>query len=167
GVDGEGWVVWMVGMHPREGNGHVEIRLDEVAAGVVPVDARDLHDPHAGQAVGAPLAHRGDVAPADARIALTGALHLDARLDHVAHGPDADGVARRGHRQIDAGDPRAAPDRGERRRLVDGEVAVDPARGVAEGDRADREAPQLKTHGPPPPHRPRADRTGSAPAPPP
>jgi hypothetical protein len=46
----------MVGIHLGERARHVEIGLDEVTARVVPVDARDLDDAHAGQPVRLPLA---------------------------------------------------------------------------------------------------------------
>jgi hypothetical protein len=94
-----------VRIHVPVGTGHVEIRLDEIPARVVPVDARDLDDSHPGEAVRPALAHRGDLAAADAGIADARPLHLHARLDHVAHGPDTHGLAGARDLELRAGDP--------------------------------------------------------------
>src|SRR6266545_1827882 len=113
----------------------------------------------------APLAHGRDVTPADARIALPGPLYLDPWLDHVAHGPDPHGVARRGELKSGGDETRVAPHLAEHRRPVHREVTGIPARGRTEADGADREAPQLKTHGLAPGCPPPGDRRGWGPAP--
>src|SRR2546426_10176440 len=84
--------------------GHVEVGLDEVAAGVVPVDARHFDDAHTGEAMRAPRPHGGDVAATDAGIADAGAVDLDTRLDHVAHRPDAHRLARARDLELGRGD---------------------------------------------------------------
>src|SRR5207253_4542641 len=108
--------------------GHVEVRLDEIAARVVPVDARHFDDAHAAEPMRASRADRRDVAAADAGIADAGTVDLDARLDDVAHRPDADGFAGRGDLEISGDNARVFAHGGERGVLVDGQATVRPAR---------------------------------------
>src|SRR5712691_6473805 len=92
--------------HLGPGTGHVEIDLNIVSAGVVPVDARYFGDAHTGQTVRAPLAHRGDGATAHARIGDPRTLNLAARLNDITHGPDAHRFPRSGDLQVRRGDAR-------------------------------------------------------------
>src|SRR5215467_3357911 len=142
---------------------HVQIRLDEVAAGVVPVDARYLDDAHAGQAMCPPVADGGDLAAADAGIADAGPLDLDARLDHVAHRPDPDRLAGLRDLELGGGDAWILTNRRQHGVAIYREASGVVARRSAEDDVRDGKGAHLKTHAWPPLPTP-LDRRASVPA---
>ena len=138
----------LVGIHLAVVARHVEVGLDVIAAGVVPVDARDFDDAHAGEAMRAAFAHGGDVAAADARVADARAFDLDAWLDHVAHRPDPHGLAGPRDLELGAGDPRILPHRGQHGVAIHREPTGVVPRRPAEDDVTHREGAHLKTHAP-------------------
>src|SRR5262245_1523624 len=56
------------GQQVGPGTGHVQIDLDVVPASIVPVDARHLGDPHAGEAMRTPIPYRRNGPTTDAGI---------------------------------------------------------------------------------------------------
>src|SRR5262249_10226515 len=90
------------GQQVGPGTGHVEVNLNVVPAGIVPVHARHLGDPHAGEAVRTPLAYRRNGPTTYTRIRDTWSLDLEAWFNDITHGPDAHRFSRRGNLQVDS-----------------------------------------------------------------
>src|SRR2546428_9193776 len=90
------------GQQVGPGAGHVEIDLDVVPAGIVPVHARYLGDPHAGEAVRTPLAYRRDGPTTHTRIRDAWPLDLEAWFNDITHGPDTHRFSRIGNLQVDS-----------------------------------------------------------------
>src|SRR5437879_4748183 len=84
------------------GAGHVEIDLDVVPSGIVPVHARYLGDPHAGEAVRTPLAYRRNGPTTHTRIRDAWSLDLEAWFNDITHRPDAHRFPRIGNLQVDS-----------------------------------------------------------------
>src|SRR6185369_12023255 len=110
----------------------------------MPVDARDLDDPEAGETVRASLAHGGDIAPAHAGIADAGPIYLDPWLDHVAHRPDPYGLARPRDLELGRRDARILAHRFEDGVAIHREPSPVVTRRRAEDDVVHREGSHLK-----------------------
>src|SRR5262245_59138606 len=67
------------------GTGHVQIDLDIVPSGIVPVHAGYLGDPHTGEAVRTPLAYRRNGPTTDAGIRDAWSFDLETRFNDVTH----------------------------------------------------------------------------------
>src|SRR5262245_45611942 len=107
------------GQQVGPGTGHVQIDLDVVPASIVPVHAGYFGDPHTGEAMRRPLAHRRDGPTAHTRIRDTWPFDLEAWLDDITHGPDAHRFTRRGNLQVNSGNARVVLHCLQDRRLVD------------------------------------------------
>ena len=112
------------GQQVSPGTGKVQIDLDVVPASIVPVHAGDLGDPHAGEAVRPPLAHRRDGPTTDTGIRDAWSLDLEAWFNDITHGPEAHRLPRIGNLQVNGGNTRIVLDRRQDRRLVDLQMPV-------------------------------------------
>src|SRR5882672_6831674 len=133
------------GQQVGPGTGHVQIDLDVVPSGIVPVHPGYLGNAHAGEAMCAPLAYRRNGPTTDTRIRDAWPLDLEAWFNDVTHRPDAHRFSGRGNLQVNGGNTRVVLYRLQDRRLVDLQMPVLIACARPESHFLDRKRSHVKT----------------------
>src|SRR5262252_4899912 len=77
------------GQQVGPGTGHIQVDLNIISSGIVPVHTGYLGDSHAGEAVRTPLAYCRNGPTTHTRIRDAWPLDLEARFNDITHRPDA------------------------------------------------------------------------------